>query len=114
MEVTVFVSDGAMFCGEVRVCDDDIAVGSGAEDIFAVIDSEVFAAMVTVLRDDPADDGFGLFEVEGIEVEGDCFFAGFLWYWCAVDHGHGGGWSAADLTDGSAAEWTHIPIGLKS
>ena len=80
LEVTVFVPDGAMFGREVRVGDDDVAVSGGAENIFTVIDAEILATMVAVLRDDPADDG-ALFaaQVERVEVERHGFLAIILW-----------------------------------
>lgn len=111
LEVTIFVTDGTVFSGEERVCDNDIAIGGGTEDIFTVIDSEVFTAMVAILGDDPADDGFLGADIEGIEIESDSFFAIFSGLRCT-----GSGWlggSIADLTYGSSAVGAHIPVCLK-
>ncbi len=111
LEVTIFVSDGAMFSGEERVGDNDIAIGCGTEDIFTVIDAKILAAMVTILSDDPSDDGFLRADIECIEIKSDCFFAIF----CGL-RSAGSGWlrgSVADLSHGSSAVRAHIPVCLQ-
>ena len=55
LKISIFVSDGAVFCREVWVCDDDITVSCSAKDIFSVIDPEILSTMISILRDDPSD-----------------------------------------------------------